>query len=189
MKKALLVLITFLLTVSVQAQQRDRLGELDVVCRNEIVTHTSVAPDGTLWMATECGEIYRADDIHSPWCILKEGSLGGDQGETFENIVAFDRSTAVIVGYMWRNCFKRTATGGQSWDEIKYDSKRGHEWFHPVWRGQGGMMWTGSQNGYLAFSTDSGRTFSVLYNTAFNDKTDIRDIYMLSADSGWIATP
>ena len=36
MKKALLVLITFLLTVSVQAQQRDRLGELDVVCRNEI---------------------------------------------------------------------------------------------------------------------------------------------------------
>ena len=49
-------------------------------------------------------------------------------------------------------------------------------------------MWTGSQNGYLAFSTDSGRTFSVLYNTAFNDKTDIRDIYMLSADSGWIAT-
>lgn len=36
MKKALLVLITFLLTVSVQAQQRDRLGELDVVCHNEI---------------------------------------------------------------------------------------------------------------------------------------------------------
>ena len=188
MKKTLLVLITFLLAVSVQAQQRDRLGELDVVCRNEWVTHTSVAPDGTLWMATECGEIYRAADIHAPWRILKEGSLGGDQGETFENIVAFDRNTAVIVGNMWPSYFKRTTTGGQSWDKIKYDSKRGHEWFHPVWRGQGGMMWTGSQNGYLAFSTDSGRTFSVLYNTAFNDKTDIRDIYMLSADSGWIAT-
>ena len=182
-----LFVIAFLLAVSVQAQQRDRLGELDVVCRNEIVTHTSVAPDGTLWMATECGEIYRADDIHSPWRILKEGSLGGDQGETFENIVAYDRNTAVIVGNMWRGYFRRTTSGGQSWDEIKYDSKRGHEWFHPVWRGQGGMMWTGSQNGYLAFSTDSGRTFSVLYNTAFNDKTNIQDIYMLSADSGWIA--
>ena len=36
MKKTLLVLITLLLAVSVQAQQRDRLGELDVVCRNEI---------------------------------------------------------------------------------------------------------------------------------------------------------
>lgn len=182
-----LLFIIFLLTVSVQAQQRDRLGELDVVCRNEIVTHTSVAPDGTLWMATECGEIYRADDIHSPWRILKEGSLGGDQGETFENIVAFDRNTAVIVGNMWRKYFKRTTTGGQSWDEIKYNSKRGDEWFHPIWRGQGGTMWTGSQNGYLAFSTNSGRTFSALYNTSFNDKTDIRDIYMLSSDSGWIA--
>ncbi len=180
--------ITLLLTVSAQAQQRDRLGELDVVCRNEWVTHTSVAPDGTLWMATECGEIYHAADIHSPWRILKEGSLGGDQGETFENIVAFDRNTAVIVGNMWRGYFRRTTTGGQSWDEIKYDSKRGYEWFHPVWRGQGGTMWTGSQNGYLAFSTDSGRTFSVLFNTSFNNKTDIQDIYMLTADSGWIAT-
>lgn len=188
LKKPTFILLIFLLVSAVQAQQRDRLGELDVVCRNEWVTHTSVAPDGTLWMATECGEIYRAADIHSPWRILKEGSLGGDQGETFENIVAYDRNTAVIVGNMWRGYFRRTTTGGQSWDEIKYDSKRGYEWFHPVWRGQGGTMWTGSQNGYLAFSTDSGRTFSVLYNTSFNDKTDIQDIYMLSADSGWIAT-
>ena len=31
-----LFVITFLLTVSVQAQERDRQGELDVVCRNEI---------------------------------------------------------------------------------------------------------------------------------------------------------
>ncbi|MCR5551063.1 MAG: hypothetical protein K6F40_09025, partial [Bacteroidales bacterium] len=97
--------ITLLLAISVQAQERDRLGELNVVCRNERVTHTSVAPDGTLWMATECGEIYHAADIHSPWRILKEGSLGGDQGETFENIVAFDRNTAVIVGNMWRGYF------------------------------------------------------------------------------------
>ena len=34
-KKTLLVLITILLAVSVQAQQRDRLGEPDVVCCNE----------------------------------------------------------------------------------------------------------------------------------------------------------
>lgn len=74
MKKSTLALLILLSAVVTQAQQRDRLGELDVVCRNEWVTHTSVPPDGTLWMATECGEIYRADDIHSPWCILKEGT-------------------------------------------------------------------------------------------------------------------
>lgn len=187
MKKTV-VFLTLLLTLLQigWAQQRDRLGELNVVCRNWIVTHTSVAPDGSLWMATECGEIYRADDIHSPWHILKEGKLLGDQGETFENIVAFDRNTAVIVGNMWGDYFKRTTTGGRLWNTVDYVSKRGYEWFHPVWRGQGGTMWTGSQDGYLAFSADSGRTFTPLLENAYFDET-IDDIYMFSADSGWIA--
>ena len=157
MKKIVLLLTIFQLTICVQAQQRDRLAELNVVCRNEFVTYPSVAPDGSLWMATMCGEIYRANDIHSPWQILKEGSLGGDMGETFENIVAFDGNTAVIVGNMWGNYFKRTTTGGRSWDQIKYISNRGPEWFHSVWRGEGGLMWTGSQDGYIAFSDNSGR--------------------------------
>ena len=185
MKKTALFLM-FVLTLSQMgwAQQRDRLAELNVVCRNEIVTHTSVAPDGTLWMATMCGEIYRADDIHSPWQILQEGELLSD--DNFENIAAFDRNTAVIVGNMW-SYIKRTSTGGQSWDSVKYVSKRGHEWFHPIWRGQGGELWTGSQDGYLAFSTDSGHTFTVLRDTAFDRKMGIDDIYMLSSDSGWIA--
>ena len=178
MKKTV-VFLTLLLTLLQigWAQQRDRLGELNVVCRNWIVTHTSVAPDGSLWMATECGEIYRADDIHSPWHILKEGKLLGDQGETFENIVAFDRNTAVIVGYMWGDYFKRTTTGGRLWNTVDYVSKRGYEWFHPVWRGQGGTMWTASQDGYLAFSADSGRTFTPLLENAYFDET-IDDIYI-----------
>ena len=157
-----------------------------MACRNEFVTYTSVAPDGSLWMATHCGEIYRADDIHSPWQILKEGSLGGDMGETFENIVAFDGNTAVIVGNMWGNYFKRTTTGGRSWDKVKYVSKKGTEWFHAVWRGAGGLMWTGSQDGYMAFSDNSGRSFTKL--RSFDVKMYIDDIYMLSADSGWIAS-
>ncbi len=188
MKKVFIIqIILFLLlaaTVQVQAQQRDRLAELNVVCRNAVVTYTSVAPDGTLWMATMCGEIYRADDIHSPWKILKEGELLSD--EEFENIAAFDRNTAVIVGNMW-SYIRRTSTGGKLWNRVKYVSKRGHEWFHPIWRGQGGELWTGSQDGYLAFSTDRGRTFTVLRDTAFDRKMGIDDIYMLSSDSGWIA--
>jgi len=191
MRKTLLIFLTLLLSVAVQAQQRDRLAELDVVCRNAFVTYPSVAPDGTLWMATHCGEIFRADDIHSPWLTLKEGKLGGDIYETFENIAAFDRNTAVIAGYMWGDYFKRTTTGGQVWDTIKYSrsccNRGGPEWFHPVWRGQGGNLWTGSQDGYLAFSSDSGQTFVALRDTAFDHKTGIDDVYMLSSDSGWIA--
>ena len=186
MKKVYVLLLAIFATIPFESihAQRDRLAELNMVCRNEIVTHTSVAPDGTLWMATMCGEIYRADDIHSPWQILQEGELLSD--DNFENIAAFDRNTAVIVGNMW-SYIKRTSTGGQSWDIVKYVSKRGHEWFHPIWRGQGGELWTGSQDGYLAFSTDRGRTFTVLRDTAFDRKMGIDDIYMLSSDSGWIA--
>lgn len=62
----LLALALLLLATAARGQQRDRLAELEVLCRNEAVTYTSVAPDGTLWMATNCGEIFRADNIHSP---------------------------------------------------------------------------------------------------------------------------
>jgi hypothetical protein len=48
-------------------------------------------------------------------------------------------------------------------------------------------MWAGSQDGLLLFSADSGRTFTTLRDTAFERKQGIDDIYMLSADSGWIA--
>ena len=182
-----LLFLALLLPTTADAQQRDRLAELNVACLNEFVTYTSVAPDGSLWMATDCGEIFRADDIHSPWITLKKESNGRDEiDETFENIVAFDRNTAIIVGNMWGGYFKRTTNRGKTWSKVKYDSKR-WEWFHPVWRGQNGEMWTGSQKGYLTFSNDYGLTFHTLQNAAFDDETDIREIYMLSSDSGWIA--
>ena len=168
------------------AQQRDRLAELNPVCRNWAVTYTSVAPDGSLWMATHCGEIYLADNIHSSWKIIRKGALGGFSDETFENIVALDRKTAVIVGLMWGDYFKRTTTGGRLWEKVKYVSKRG-EWFHSVWRHGNEYIWTGSQDGYLAFSADGGCTFTALCDTAFDHKMGIDDIYMVSADSGWIA--
>ncbi len=186
---SLIINFQFSIFNSVQAQERDRLAELPVECLNPAVTYTSVAPDGSLWMVTHCDEIFRADDIHSPWKILQEGELGGRSwdGENYENIIAFDRNTAVIVGSMWGEYFKRTTTKGLLWDSVKYVSnKQGHEWFHPVWRGKEGYLWTGSQDGYLTFSADSGRTFTTLRDTAFDHKTGIDNIYMLTADSGWI---
>ncbi len=184
-KKTILIIALLLATVA-QAQQRDRLAELEVVCRNEAVTYTSVAPDGTLWMATLCGEIFRADNIHSPWRTLQKGELFRSPIDSYEDIIAFDSNTAVIVGN--GDFIKRTTDGGRSWENIRYTTQRYHdEWFHHAWRGVGGQMWAGSQDGYLAFSADSGRTFSALRDTAFDVKAGIDDIYMLSADSGWIA--
>ena len=183
---SLIINFQFSILNLVQAQQHDRLAELNPMTRNPFVTYTSVAPDGSLWMVTMSNEIFHADNIHSPWHTLKEGVEGGFHSERFENIAAFDRNTAVIVGNMWGAYFKRTTTKGLLWDSVKYVSKRGHEWFHSVWRGEEGRMWTGSQDGYLTFSADSGRTFTTLRDTAFDHKTGIDKIYMLTADSGWI---
>ena len=186
-KTTLLIIALAVVSGALQAQKRDRLAELPIECINPYVTHTSVAPDGSLWMVSSCGEIFHADNIHSPWRTLQDGHLGSSfDNEEFENIVAFDRNTAVIVGNMWGEYFKRSATGGRSWKKIKYVSNRGSEWFHPVWQGKEGRMWTGSQDGYLAFSADYGRSFKALRDTAFDHKTGIDIIYMLSADSGWI---
>lgn len=186
-KTTLLIIALAVVSGALQAQKRDRLAELPIECINPYVTHTSVAPDGSLWMVSSCGEIFHADNIHSPWRTLQDGHLGSSfDNEEFENIVAFDRNTAVIVGNMWGEYFKRSATGGRSWKKIKYVSNRGSEWFHPVWQGKEGRMWTGSQDGLLLFSADSGRTFITLRDTAFDHKTGIEEIYMSSAKNGFI---
>ena len=185
---SLIINFQFSILNLVQAQPRDRLAELNPMTRNPFVTYTSVAPDGSLWMATMSNEIFHAENIHSPWHTLKEGVEGGFHSERFENIVAFDRNTAVIVGHMWGEYFKRTTTKGLLWDNVKYVSnKRGHEWFHPVWRGEEGRMWTGSQDGYLTFSTDSGRSFTTLRDTAFDHKTVV-SLCRDQAERLWIAT-
>ena len=169
-----------------QGQGRDRRAELHMECRNPYVTHTSVAPDGSLWMVTECSEIFHADNIHSSWHIIKEGQLGSS-GEEYENVTAFDRNTVVLSGLIWDGDIKRTSTGGRLWDQFNVPkSPKGFNWFHPAWRGEEGRMWIGSQDGMLAFSADSGRTFTPLRDTAFDRKTGIDEIYMCSAQSGFI---
>ncbi len=189
MRTALYVLVIIVaagMVSPIQAQQRDRLAELNMECRNWAVTHTSVAPDGSLWMVCSYSEeIFWANDIHSAWKTLAKAEEGPSLNN-HENITAFDRKTAVITGNMWPKDIKRTSSRGQMWDYVDYSSQKGFEWFHPAWRGEGGLLWTGSQDGLLIFSTDSGQTFTTLRDTAFDHKTGIDDIYMLSADSGWI---
>lgn len=189
MKKIILLAI-FLLAINAQAQERDRRAELHMECHNPHIIHISVAPDGSLWMVSSlCGEIFQADNIHSTWRTVEKGeSLSVGKG--YENITAFNHNTAVISGNIWAGGFKdikRTSTGGLMWEKIKYSSIKGDEWFHSAWRGEEGCMWIGSQDGMLAFSTDSGRTFTTLRDTAFEYKTGIEEIYMLSTKNGFIS--
>ena len=181
MKKTILIIIAILMAAGqIQAQQRDRRVDLTIECGRS----ASVAPDGSIWICTSCGEVYKADSIGTSWrTLMKKKDVWSDIH--LECVVPFDRNTAVTMGF--KKYLLRTSTGDTVWERIPYKSLKGQEWFHPGWRGAGGRMWAGSQDGLLLFSADSGRTFSALRDTAFERKQGIDDIYMLSADSGWIA--
>lgn len=176
------LVITFhiLPLTSLHAQQRDRRVDLEVECGRK----ASVAPDGSIWICTMCGDVYKADGIGTSWrTLMKKKDIWSDIH--LECVVPFDRNTAVTMGF--KEYLLRTSTGDTVWERIPYESMKRQEWFHPGWRGEGGRMWAGSQDGLLLFSADSGRTFTTLRDTAFERKQGIDDIYMLSADSGWIA--
>ena len=184
MKKTILIIIAILSAVSqIQAQPRDRLADLYVDCYRK----ASVGIDGSLWLCTACGYLYRADNIHSPWRTVVKPKEDDWNHITFEDVAAFNRNVAIAVGYhLWDKVLRIT---GSLWnDTVPTGSKRpGGEWFHPAWCDKEGHVWAGSQDGLLTFSADSGRTFIALRDTAFERKQGIDDIYMLSADSGWIA--
>lgn len=176
----LLALALLLLATAARGQQRDRRVDLTIECGRS----ASVAPDGSIWICTKCGEVYKADGIDASWrTLMKKKDVWSDIH--LECVVPFDRNTAVTMGF--KKYLLRTSTGDTVWERIPYKSLKGQEWFHPGWRGEGGRMWAGSQDGLLLFSADSGHTFTTLRDTAFERKQGIDDIYMLSADSGWIA--
>ncbi len=181
MRKTILTIIAILTAaVQLQAQQRDRRVDLTIECGRS----ASVAPDGSIWICTKCGDVYKADGIGTSWrTLMKKKDIWSDIH--LECVVPFDRNIAVTMGF--KEYLLRTSTGDTVWERIPYKSQKGQEWFHPGWHGEGGRMWAGSQDGLLLFSADSGHTFTTLRDTAFERKQGIDDIYMLSADSGWIA--
>lgn len=184
MRKTLpILLMAILLAGTLHAQQRDRSTELNIQCRHK----ANLAPDGSIWLVTCCGELYCANDINSYWrtlCELKEDWSW--KASHFEHVAPFCRTTAATVGYR-RNSMLHTTTAGHLWDTIEFETPRFSEWFHPVWFDTKGHLWAGSQDGLLIFSADSGRTFTTLRDSAFERKMGIDDIYMVNADSGWIA--
>lgn len=179
----LIVLLLTLPIVNSAAQQRDRLAELNVECYRK----ANLAPGGSIWLVTRCGNVYRTNNIHSPWrTLFQPEEKWSYKNPDFEHVAPFNRTSAVTVGYKTRSML-HTTSSGLWWDTLKFESPRAVEWFHPVWHDPQGHLWAGSQDGLLIFSADSGRTFSTLRNSGFEIKIGIDDIYMLTPDSGWIA--
>ncbi|MBQ3787811.1 MAG: hypothetical protein II849_03275 [Bacteroidales bacterium] len=187
MKKSILI-IALLLAAVAQGQQRDRRVDLNVRCAN----HVGISSSGSVWMVTRCGEVYNADSIGTSWHLHSAKAEGAFNNEpTMDRVAPFGGHTAVVAGFLpdedvhSYNFVMRTTDGGHTWDTVQFG--RGMHWIDGFCYHSDGRLWMGSNNGILTFSADSGRTFTVLRDSAFEIKLGIDDIYMLTADSGWIA--
>ncbi len=189
MKKTALLIIALAVASGVlQAQQRDRRVDLNVRCAN----HVGISSSGSVWMVTRCGEVYNADSIGTSWHLHSAKAEGAFNNEpTMDRVAPFGGHTAVVAGFLpdegvhSYNFVMRTTDGGRTWDTVQFG--HGTHWIDGFCYHSDGRLWMGSNNGILTFSADSGRTFSVLRDSAFEIKMGIDDIYMLTADSGWIA--
>ncbi len=187
-KTALLIIALAVVSGALQAQQRDRRVDLNVRCAD----HVGISSSGSVWMVTRCGEVYNADSIGTSWHLHSAKAEGAFNNEpTMDRVAPFGDHTAVVAGFLpdedvhSYNFVMRTTDGGHTWDTVQFG--RGMHWIDGFCYHSDGRIWMGSNNGILTFSADSGRTFSVLRDSAFEIKMGIDDIYMLTADSGWIA--
>ena len=192
MKKIIpLIIIILTALIPLQAQQRDRRTDLKLGCGYSI----TLSNTGMLWMHDRCGHVYVADGIHSTWRTAIDP--GDGFGSTYERVGAFGNHTAVVAGFIasrgssTRNYdyVLRTTDGGQQWDTVVVDPAL--KWVHALCAHADGHMWLGSasgrSSGVLAYSADSGRTFSVLRHE-FDTVGGIHTLYMTTADSGFAGT-
>ena len=181
-----LVLMQALLGMDMQAQQRDRRADLELRCRMDY----AVTPSGRLWIATACGMIYTADNIHSTWHTVKTDD-DYLTGLTFERVAPIDEKTAVVAGFLnpSYNYVMRTTSCGMWWDTVFFD-KRDH-WIHGMYCDESGRIWMssalGRKDGAIIFSDDKGASFKVL-NKKIPGNSGVEYITMVDADSGMAGT-
>ena len=188
MKKTVLLIITIVLaSAAVQAQQRDRRVDLEVRC----IKNACVSSTGEIWMVTRCGGIYYSKGFDSVWHTVKANAEGVFWHEpTLDRVACFGDNTIVAAGFIPDEDVKsydfvlRSTDGGRRWDTVHFASG-GHHWIDGFSFRADGRLWMGSNSGLIVYSTDGGRTFTKLNDTAIH--LNVNDICMVTADSGWIA--
>ncbi len=187
MNKYLAFLIILALSViDIHAQQRDRRADLNISCYLDY----AVSPSGRLWIATRCGMIYTADNIHSTWRTVKSND-DDLSGKHYERVAPVDEKTAVVAGFLspGYNYVVRTTSSGMWWDTVTFD-KRDH-WVHGMYYDESGRIWMssalGRSRGAIIYSDDKGASFKVL-NNKIPDNSGVDFITMVDADSGMAGT-
>ena len=182
--KRTMILLLALWGLALQAQVRDRRADLDLQCASK----ATLSNTGRLWLTSRCGEAYTTDSLGAGWRTLSDKA----KFSTGEYIIPFGDRTAVWVGYSHDDFVLRTETCGQQWDTVPVSPNL--DWVNAWCSHADGRLWIASHSGRdyacMAYSADSGRTFTVLHPPFESDVRDgaVCSIHMVSADSGFAGT-
>ncbi|MBR1766194.1 MAG: hypothetical protein IJ745_04025 [Bacteroidales bacterium] len=190
MKRLLTLTLAVLATVATTAQQRDRRVDLNIPCGY----HIDMSATGRLWIGDRCGDIYTADSIGTSWRTAVTDNDPIVHSAAIERIAAFGDNVAVAAGFMYdEGHVLRTTNGGALWDTVAVDSSL--VWVHGLCFHADGHLWMAASSGRdykcMVYSTDSGRTYTLLHpdiSDTGNFVDGIYELYMATAYSGFAGT-
>ena len=161
----------------------------------------SIAPDETIWLTTETGNIYHtkiADSIWSTNLQLNPNTNYLISAPNMDRILFFNSDTAIIYGYITKNFYEekknkvyRTTDGGKSWDLVEFG--KGDVWIREGQVFEGGKVWLSGSKGVIYQSLDYGESWNTLpkifkkEKEAYYRKPDIYSFHYIN-DTCAIAT-
>ena len=193
MKAALLVVLVGAgAQVAAHATEADRAaqfcdaegsrGELDIQGR---VAELSVAPSGRVWLATQTGRTYYADDVTDDWLDgalnLSNDDYSSLANNNIDRITWFDDEIGFASGYISgpddsrTDTVYRTEDAGATWQSVQFPSD---EWIYDVFATPDGKAWMGGSSGSFLHSADFGATWTRLSNPFKKKDLRTHSIYM-----------
>jgi len=171
---------------------------LDIAGR---VRELSVAPDKTIWLTTETGNVYHSQLSDSIWKTNLQSNPNSNyliSAPNMDRILFFNSDTAIIYGYITKNFYEekknkiyRTTDGGLNWELIEFG--KGDVWIREGQVFEDGKVWLSGSKGFIYQSVDYGETWITLPSIfkkekeAYYRKPDIYSFHYAD-DSSAIAT-
>ena len=195
MKKRSLVFILFsLFSLCLFAQEKDRRAELDY---NGRINEISISPDERIFIVTNRGKIYCAENIYSSFKTINHLFYSIDSIDDYnseypnlDRISFFNNDTAVITGYIQsskkgysnQNGYYFTTNSAIDVKNLCFD-KRGDEYIYDVFSMSNGNAWMGGSEGNVYYTSNFGKSWKKL-NSPFVVPVSLQSIYMININEG-----
>lgn len=193
MKKRSLAFILFsLFSLCLFAQEKDRRAELGIGTRE-----ISISPDERIFIVTNRGKIYCAENIYSSFKTINHLFYSIDSIDDYnseypnlDRISFFNNDTAIITGsiqtskkgYSNQNGYYFTTNSAIDVKNLCFD-KRGDEYIYDVFSMSNGNAWMGGSEGNVYYTSNFGKSWKKL-NSPFVVPVSLQSIYMININEG-----